>query len=142
MAAIRSAETIARKWASVTPQRAVDYEAGIRDPRRDWKEATLAAEGAWATGVQEAVVKKRFGKGVTRAGTDAWQKGALEKGLQRWGPGVALAQDKYRVNFEPYQQAIARVNLPPRFARRDPRNLERVKAIVQALVAVKDAQGG
>lgn len=137
MAAIRPTDVIATKWATVTPQRAADYEAGVRDPVGDWKNATVAANDAWKTGVQGAVAADSFAKGVNRAGTATWQEGALQKGVPRWGPGVALAENKYAEGFAPYREAISRLTLPPRFARRDPRNLLRVKAVVDALVAVK-----
>lgn len=141
MADIRPVEQIAQKWATVTPQRAADYEAGVRDPKTDWARATVAAADAWKTGVQAAIAKGLFSKGVNRAGTSTWQQGAIEKGTVRWGPGVALAQDKYQTAIGPFVDAIRRTTLPPRFARRDPRNLLRVTAIVDALVKAKEAQG-
>ena len=137
MAAIRAADLIARKWASVTPVRVSDYEAGVRSPRTDWARETIAAEQAWAAGVTAAVAAKSFPKGVARVGTPGWQKGAIEKGTQRWGPGVQIAESDYLKGFSPYRQAIAGVTLPPRFARRDPRNLLRVSAIVDAMNATK-----
>lgn len=137
MAAIRPADMIARKWATVTPQRSADYEAGVKEPVRDWKTNTAAASDAWKAGVQNAVAQNLFSKGVNKAGTVAWQEGAVTKGVQRWGPGVALAEDKYLQGFAPYRDAISRVVLPPRFARRDPRNLLRVNAVVDALIAAK-----
>lgn len=142
MAFIRSIEHIARKFASVTPGRTEDYRVGVENPRRDWGVATAAAESAYEAGVTAAIAKKRFGKGVKAAGTEAWQRGAVEKGTARWGPGVTMAQDKYARNFAPYRDAIERVTLPPRYARRDPRNLERVKSVVNALIAAKEARLG
>lgn len=142
MAFIRSIEHIARKWAEVTPGRTEDYKAGVENPRRDWGTATAAAEGAYEAGVTLAIAKKRFGKGVKAAGTEKWQRGAVEKGTARWGPGVTIAQDTYGRNFAPYRDAIERATLPPRYAKRDPRNLERVKAIVTALIAAKEARLG
>ena len=142
MAEIRPADVIARKWASVTPQRSADYQAGVEAPRKDWARQTQAAAGAWADGVQKAVTNKSFEKGVSKAGTPKWQRGAVEKGVQRWGPGVALAEDAYLTGFAPYREAIARVQLPPRYARRDPRNLDRVKAVVEALKRAKESPGG
>ncbi len=141
MAAIRSTADIARKWASVTPQRSADYEAGVRNPRTDWQRATIAAKDAWKDGVTRAAANDAFAKGVTAAGTSKWQDGAVTKGVTRWGPGVAGAEDLYAKGFAPYQAAIERVVLPPRFARRDPRNLLRVNAIVEALVKAKVAAG-
>ena len=142
MAFIRSIEHIANKFATVTPQRTEDYRIGVQNPRKDWATSTAAAESAYEVGVQLAITKKRFGKGVKAAGTETWQKGAVEKGTQRWGPGVAMAKEKYAAKFAPYRDAIERVTLPPRFARRDPRNLDRVKAIVNALIATKEARLG
>ena len=134
MAEIRPIDQIAKKWAEVTPQRAPDYEFGVRNPRKDWAQATRAAADAYKTGVTAAIGRGAFEKGVTKAGTDKWLKGATEKGVQRWGPGVALAQDAYASGFAPYAEAIRRTVLPPRFGRRDPRNMARVTAIVNALV--------
>jgi len=142
MAFIRSIEHISRKWAMVTPGRTEDYRAGVENPRRDWGVATAAAEGAYEAGVTQAIAKKRFGKGVKAAGTEKWQRGAIEKGTARWGPGVTIAQDLYGRNFAPYRDAIERVTLPARYAKRDPRNLERVKAVVNALIAAKEARRG
>jgi len=39
--------------------------------------------------------------------------------------------------FAPFREAIEKVDLGPRFPRRDPRNLERVKRVVDALIKVK-----
>ncbi|MEE8478141.1 MAG: hypothetical protein V3S19_07205 [Gemmatimonadales bacterium] len=139
MAEIRAIDVIAKKWAAVTPLRSPDYEAGVREPRRDWQRQTLAAKDAWKSGVTAAIARDGFAKGVQRSGTTQWQEAALTKGVQRWGPGVALGEDAYMRGFAPYQAAISRISLPPRYARRDPRNLERVRVIVEAMSKVKEA---
>lgn len=138
MAAIKSAQEIAKKWMLVTPGRSGDYESGVRNPRKDWADETAAAEDAWKEGVAKASTAGRFGRGVKAAGTQAWQSGAITKGVPRWAQGIQLSGDKYIKGFTPYREAISGVTLPPRFARRDPRNMLRVKAIVDALVAVKE----
>jgi len=140
MANIRSIEQISKKWASVTPQRTADYEAGVKSPKKDWETSTAAAEDAYQTGVQQAIGERRFGKGVRKAGTEKWQRGATQKGVPRWGQGVALAEPAYAAGFSPFRDAIERLNLPPRYARRDARNLNRVKAVVDAMIAA--AKGG
>lgn len=142
MAFIRSIDVISKKWADVTPGRSKEYESGVSNPRRPWMEATVNAEGAYEEGVSAAITKKRFGRGVREAGNQAWLDGAVKKGVSRWGPGVRLGVDKYRKGFAPYRDAIERTVLPPRYARRDPRNLERVRAVVDALVAAKEATAG
>lgn len=142
MAFIRSVDQIATKWAEVTPMRSGDYAAGIASPRRSWSAATKAAEKAYEDGVQKSIGRKAFGKGVTKAGDEKWSRKATTRGVANWGPGVAEAKGDYAAGFAPYQAAIAACVLPPRFARRDPRNLLRVKAIVDALVAKKESLHG
>lgn len=137
MAFIRSAAEIANKWATVTPMRSGDYAFGIANPRTSWKTATMAAEGAYQDGVTKAMAAKSFGKGVSKAGDEKWQRKASTNGVARWGPGVQEAKGDYEAGFAPYREAIYNCKLPPRYARRDPRNLARVKAIVDALIAKK-----
>lgn len=142
MAFIRSVDVIADKWATVTPMRSSDYASGIASPRRSWSAATKAAESAYQDGVTKAIGRKAFGKGVTKAGDEKWQRKATVNGVRNWGPGVSEARGDYAAGFAPYQAAIAACVLPPRYARRDPRNLARVKAIVDALVAKKESLHG
>lgn len=139
---IKSIEEIADKWAEVTPMRSGDYERGIQNPRRSWATATKNASAAYGAGVQRAVQTGAFAAGVTKAGDEKWKRKASTIGAQRWGPGVAEAKGDYQAGFAPYRNAIASVVLPPRYARRDPRNLARVKAIVDAMIAKKIALMG
>lgn len=142
MAFIRSVDLIANKWAEVTPMRAADYAAGIATPRRSWMQATKAAEKSYEDGVTKSIARKAFGKGVSKAGDEKWQRKASINGVRNWGPGVQEAKGDYSAGFAPYHAAIAACVLPPRYARRDPRNLARVKAIVDALVAKKESLAG
>jgi len=137
MAFIRSIENISKKWAMVTPMRADDYAAGIANPRTSWAAATVNAEKAYEAGVQAAMSRNAFAAGVKKAGDSKWQRKASVNGVRNWGPGVTEAEGDYAAGFAPYREAIANCKLPPRYARRDPRNLARVKAVVDALVAKK-----
>jgi hypothetical protein len=137
MAEIKSLSAIRDKWTRVTPGRTEDYKLGVANPKRDWEAETMAAEGNWKAGIDAAAAKGLFGKGVSKAGTKKWQKKALALGPGRFAEGVYVAGDDYEKGFAPYREAIAKVDLGPRFARRDPRNLERVRRVVNALVAEK-----
>lgn len=137
MADIRPVSSIAEKWSRVTPQRADDYAEGVKNPKKDWAAATKAAQKAWAEGVQQAVRDRRFGKGVSAAGTNKWQEKTIAKGVDRWGPGVQVSRGDYEAGFAPYAETIAATQLPPRFPKGDPRNIERVRVIAQALRAKK-----
>jgi hypothetical protein len=137
MAEIRDLSAIKEKWTRVTPQRTEDYKIGVTNPRRDWEKETAAAATIYKAGVDAAHAKGLFAKGVKKAGTAKWQKKALAKGPTRFAEGVYLAGDDYEAGFAPYREAIAAVDLGPRFPRRDPRNIDRVKKVVDALIAKK-----
>ena len=137
MAEIKSMAAIRDKWTRVTPLRAEDYTLGIKNPKRDWAEETEAAKANWKAGIDAAAAKDLFVKGVAKAGTKKWQEKALAKGPGRFAEGVYIAGPDYEKGFAPYHDAIERVDLGPRFPRRDPRNLDRVKRVVDALIAEK-----
>ena len=137
MAEIKSIASIRDKWTRVTPTRAEDYTLGVKNPRRDWADQSTAAAGNWKAGVDAAATKGLFAKGVAAAGSKKWQEKSLAKGPGRFAEGVYQAGGDYEKGFAPFRAAIASVDLGPKFPRRDPRNLDRVKRVVTALVETK-----
>ena len=137
MAAIRSAREIAEKWASVTPTRTAFYEDGIKSPKKDWAKAALSSEPVYKEAVTKAAQEGRYGRGVTAAGTDKWQRKSLEVGAGRWGPGVSVAAPDFESGYAPFRDAIEKVTLKPRFPKGDPRNYDRVRQIGEALHSLK-----
>lgn len=141
MAKIKSLTDIASKFATVTPARAGDYAKGVEDSTVDWANATAAAEENYQQGVQKAIQNKSFGKGVKNAGSSKYLDGVRNKGEARYGAGVAQAGPAYEKGFAPFHRVIESTTLPPRFPRRDPRNLQRVGAIATALGKAKEQMG-
>ena len=137
MAEIKSMGAIKEKWTRVTPQRTEDYSKGISNPKRDWEGEALAAKGNWKAGIDAAAAKDMYAKGISQAGTEKWKKKALALGPGRFAEGVYQAGPDYEKGFAPYREAIASVDLGPKFPRRDPRNLDRVKRVVTALIEAK-----
>lgn len=137
MAEIKSLSAIREKWTRVTPMRTEDYRLGIQNPKRDWADETEAAETNYKMGVDAAHAKGLFVKGVREAGTPKWRDKALRLGPGRFAEGVMIASSDYEKGFQPFHAAIERADLGPKYARRDPRNLQRVKAIVDALIEEK-----
>lgn len=136
MAEILSIGEISEKWAKVTPGRSAYYKEGV-ERSTTWEEKTGDAESRYESGVSDAIGRKAFGKGVRRTGLSGWKEGATKKGVPRWGPGVRIAEDKYREGFAPFRDEIAAVVPPERYAKGDPRNLDRVAAYANALRAKK-----
>lgn len=121
------------RWVQRASMAREAYQSGIENPRRDWAEATKAAEDTWKQGVQQAAQEGRFSKGVMASGSAYQKQRALEVGADRFVTGVSVAKTKYENGIQPYLQTIESTNLPPRFPKGDIRNLERVKTITQAL---------
>jgi hypothetical protein len=132
-----SAARVAEKWSRVTPTRTEDYVQGVQSPAVPWAAATSAAQGNYEAGVQAAIGRKAFAKGVQAAGDARWQAKTVAKGGQRWGPGVQEGAVDMQAGFGPFADVINRTALPARFPRGDPRNLARVGVIAAALSAAK-----
>jgi len=121
------------RWVRRASASTQDYAEGISTPRADWAAATIAAAGAQAAGVQAAIAAKAFEKGVQGAGTGKWARKAAGIGATRFGPGVAEAEGDYAKGVAPYLAVISNLTLPPRGPKGDPKNLERVRVVSQAL---------
>ena len=137
MPKIRSAAEISKKWATVTPGRASDYEAGVKNPLEDWGTQTLNSEATYEEGVTKAITEKRFGKGVKEAGTEKWKRKAVEVGVGRWPTGVRVAEEDYQKGFAPFRDVIEKTVLPRRYPKGDPRNIERVAKLATELHKAK-----
>ncbi len=134
---IKSAAEIAAKWARVTPQRETDFKEGVQDPKVDWAGPTEAAAPNFAAGVQAAISRGAFERGVSAAGTSKWRRKVVDVGTTRWGPGVRAAQPDFQKGFEPFREIIASISLPARAPKGDPRNIERAAAMARALHEAK-----
>lgn len=134
---VPSAAAIAKKWARVTPDRTVDYEEGVRNPLRDWEKETADAEPLYEAGVKAGILRKAFGKGVRKCGTARQRLKTILKGIPVWAERVSLAEDDMRSGMEPVVKVLEGLTLPKQYETGDPRNIERVKAIQQALHKLK-----
>jgi len=132
---IKSATAIAKKWADVTPARARQWEDEIKaTPTEDYAGAAIAAEPVYEAGVQEAITRGAYGKGIA-AKADKWKRKALAVGTARFGPGVRAAESDQATGFAPYRETIAGLTLSPRGPRGAPGNYERVREVGEALHA-------
>lgn len=133
MAAVKSGAAVSEKWARVTPQRSEDYKLGVQNPRTPWAQAAGAASERYKTGVTESIARNGYQKGVAAAGDQKWAAKSLAKGPSRFAEGVSLSAPDYQAAVQPFLDVIAATQLPARFAKGDPRNIERVKVIATAL---------
>ena len=123
----------ASKWGTNASQAGGYYQQGVNNPRADWQTATIAAADNQASAVQKAIQEKRFQKGVAKAGSAKWQAGAINKGVSRYTTGVQTAQGDFETAIQPFLQTIESTTLPPRYPKGDPRNIERVRVLADAM---------
>jgi hypothetical protein len=134
---IKSASEIAKKWVTVARNSLEFYEAGVRNPLKDWAKETKAAESRYEAGIKSAILRKAFGKGVDKAGTAKQKSATITKGIMRWPSGIEAGEADMLKGIAPYIDILKNLVLPPRYEKGDPRNLERVKAVSQALHKAK-----
>jgi len=127
------------EWKNRATSAAPDYQFGVSNPLNDWQANALAAKDAWRAGVTDAAGRDAYAKGVAKKPTAFWQKRTLDLGVARYPDGVSKSVDVYESEWKPYYDALSKIELPPRGARGDPKNLERVRVIVTTLRSVKTA---
>jgi len=137
MAKIRTLAKITDKYGRVTPAKGRELEAGLKDPKKVWVEEAAAAGDAWRGGVEGAIARDGFVKGVTEAGQAAYIEPALKLGVGRYRSGVEFGTPKYGKKFAPYRDVIEGTTLPPRGPVGDPANIDRVRMMAAALHEAK-----
>lgn len=134
---VKSLDQITTKWASRAQAAGQAYSDGVKNPRNSWASQTEQAADNWSQGVQAAVSDGRFARGVTAAGDAAWQNGSINKGVNRYGPGVAAATSKFSAGFQKFAQALTNATLPKKFPKGDPNNMLRSQFVGTLLRNVK-----
>lgn len=137
----KTATQSATKWAERAATAGGAYGEGARTTTKDQSANAIAAKTLWAAGVQEAVSKDRFAKGLQKSGKQGWLNGITEKGEMNYATGVSSqsASSSYSANSGKYDGARNAAASMPRAAKGSPANLARVGAVVSALRAIKMA---
>lgn len=133
MTAIKPLNDISQKWSTNASRAGDAYRDGVRNPRRDWAESAAAADEARRAGLAAADERNAFVSGVQEAGTQKWRDRATSLGPARFRQGVQASQDEFNRGFARYHSVISSVTLPPRGPKGSPENIDRVRAITEAL---------
>lgn len=128
---VRDAAQSAEKYANRGAAAAQDYARGVTGSGSSWQQATTAAEGNYEAGVQEAIGRKAFSKGVSSAGGAKYEQRAATVGAARYPQGVRDAAPEWQKGTAPYLQTLSSLTLPPRQVRGN--NTDRVRIVNEAL---------
>lgn len=139
--AIRMRDTalLAGKYVTRASAAQGDYKSGVESAGADWEANAKAGEPNYEAGVQEAIGKKRYGRGISAAGSGKYVANASNLGTQRYVPGVQNAKEAWVRGFGPVADKIKSLNLPPKGPRRSPQNQQRANMVALELGKLKDA---
>jgi len=109
-------------------------------PKKKWKDPALVGQALYETMMMDKEVLARRKDAIEKKTDDDWRKAMIDKAAPIIAGRIDL--EKYERNIAPYLSALAAVELPPREV--DPMtNIEnRLKPIVEALIAKKEELKG
>lgn len=128
--------SLAKKFVTRATAAAGDYKEGVAGKGGEWEARTKEGESNYESGVQDAITRKAFGRGVAGSGSK-YERNASTLGASRFGPGVANAQDAWARGVQPALDVLKSLTLPPKGPRRSPQNQARSNAVQLALGAMK-----
>lgn len=135
--AVKDINSAAEKYKTRGQAASGDYVKGVTGAGQRWQQGAAGSEEAYNQGVQEAINRNAFSKGIAASGASYYEERAKTLGGQRFAPGIAAGAGNWSEGFQPYAQALASTNLTPRGPKGDPRNMQRANEVAMRLRAVK-----
>lgn len=130
---VKDATAAAQKFIQRGQAAGPEYQRGVTGSGQAWAQATAASVDTYNAGVQEAIARGAFQKGVAQAGASRYEERAAGVGAQRYPQGVASSGDRYSSAVSPYLQTLASLTLTPRRPKGDPANYQRSQQVGEAL---------
>jgi len=130
---IKPLSLIAEKWGQNAARSGDSYRQGVSNPRRSWSAAAAASDEARKQGLADADARNAFVEGVNKAGDTKWKTNATILGPARFRQGVENAKPAFNAGFSKFHSVIQGVTLPPRGPKGSPENIDRVRAVAEAL---------
>ena len=136
---MKNASTSAMKWARNAGNASSDYAEGAATTTKDQAAAAIGAKVLYQQGVQDAITRGAYEKGLQKSGKAKWLRGVQEKGQQNYATGVMSdsARGDYATESAKYDSARNAASSLPRGPKGSPANLARVAAVVNATRAIK-----
>lgn len=130
---VAAAADAAKKYAQRAANAQGDYASGIKGKGTQWQTATAGAADNWEAGVQAAITRKAFSKGVTAAGGTKYEQNATTVGPARYAQGVQNGASNWAAGVQPYLDTLSNLTLPPKGPKGAPQNMQRAQAVADAL---------
>ena len=134
---MKTAQQSAQKYVDRAGAASNDYVDGAQRTGKDQAAAAIAAAPNYAAGVQAAISRGAYAKGLQQSGKAGWLRGVQEKGVNRYAEGVSSGASKYAQNSGKFDSARAAADSLPRGPKGSEQNFARAKAVGQALRKMK-----
>lgn len=134
---MKTAQQSAQKFVDRAGAASQDFVQGAEQTTKDQSAAAIAAAPNYAAGVQAAITRGAYAKGLQQSGKAGWLKGIREKGANRFAEGVATGAGKYATNSGKYDGARGAADALPRGPKGSEANFARAKAVGLALRKAK-----
>ena len=102
--------SMAEKYLRNTANATGDYVRGVQNPRRNPKQAALAAAGKWQNQVQKAIQEGRFAKGVQRYDEAEAVRAATADGGAAYAAGIQKRAGKVQAAMQRLAPLLAAVS--------------------------------
>lgn len=121
----KSAERFAQRGAAAQKE----YLEGLAGTGAAWQEETANSEQNYEAGVQAAMGRKAFGRGVRKSGGQYFEQRAIQVGGQRFAPGIIAGKDNWAEGSKPYLEAAKGIQLPAAGPKGAAQNAERSRTV-------------
>lgn len=105
-----SADQMLEKYLRNTQNATGDYVTGVRNPRRDARQAAIAAAGKWKDRTLQAIQRDAFRKGVSNYDLAAAIEAATSDGGSAYAAGIAKRRTKIGAAFARLAPALSAVS--------------------------------
>lgn len=136
---VKDTSAVAAKYVARAGVATKDYTDGVASAGGDWEAGAKAGESNFEQGVQDAISRKAYGKGVTGSASK-YVANATKLGGTRYGPGVQNGAAAYQAGVQPFLDKLKSLNLPPKGPRRSPQNQARANMVALELGKLKTGQ--
>jgi hypothetical protein len=133
---VKDNSAIAAKYVARAGVASKDYTDGVANAGGAWETGAKNGEGNFEQGVQDAIQRKAYGKGVTGS-AGKYVANATKLGAVRYGPGVQNGAGAYQAGVAPYLEKLRSLTLPPKGPRRSPQNQQRANMVAAELGKLK-----
>jgi len=114
---------------------------GAAAPNITWQAPAQAGQALYTQRMQDPTVLARRNTGISKVSDAAFRTAVQNKGVPIIAGRMTAAAPKMAANFAPYKSALEALTLPAKSSDAMQNIDQRLKPVVAAMVATKNAQG-